>query len=114
MCSIQTRDLREIFSHADIIITATGCPHLIHGDILPSNRSLVIVDAGVCYEPPFIRGDVDIDSVQDKCVLITPPTGAVGKITVAALAHNLFNAFISLNKFDVTTVSNRMMITSLR
>jgi methylenetetrahydrofolate dehydrogenase (NADP+)/methenyltetrahydrofolate cyclohydrolase len=101
MCSIHTRDLREAFLHADVIITATGVPHLIHGNLLPSNRSLVIVDAGVSHEPPFIRRDVDIDSVQDKCVLITPPKGAVGKLTVSALAHNLFND------------SNRMTMTTL-
>jgi 5,10-methylene-tetrahydrofolate dehydrogenase/methenyl tetrahydrofolate cyclohydrolase len=28
MCSVQTSDLREVFCHADILITATGSPHL--------------------------------------------------------------------------------------
>jgi methylenetetrahydrofolate dehydrogenase (NADP+)/methenyltetrahydrofolate cyclohydrolase len=100
ICSIQTQDLREAFCYADIIITATGSPHLIHGDLLPSNRSLVIVDAGVSHEPPYIRGDVDIDSVRDKCILITPPTGAVGPVTIAALAQNLFDAFMLQDKLS--------------
>ncbi|CAF0845051.1 unnamed protein product [Adineta ricciae] len=100
ICSIHTQDLREAFSHADIIITATGSPHLIHGDLLPENRSLVIVDAGVSHDPPHIRGDVHMDSVRDKCILITPPVGAVGPVTIAALAHNLFQAYLAQEKLS--------------
>ncbi len=93
-CTVQTRNLQEYFLHADVIISATGQAHLIHGDLLPlTDRPLVIIDAGVSNKPPIIRGDVDIESVRNKCTLITPPTGAVGKMTIAALAHNLYDAY---------------------
>lgn len=113
ICSIQTRDLREAFCYADIIITATGSPHLIHGDLLPSNRSLVIVDAGVSHEPPHIRGDVNIDSVRDKCILITPPTSAVGPVTIAALAHNLFDVFLLQNQLSTANILDHNSINAL-
>lgn len=93
-CTIQTENLQGCFLHADIIISATGHAHLIHGDLLPStNRSLVIIDAGVSNKSSVIRGDVHVESVRNKCTLLTPPTGAVGKMTIAALAHNLFTAY---------------------
>ena len=87
--------------------------HLIHGDLLPSNRSLVIVDAGVSHEPPYIRGDVHFDSVRDKCILITPPTGAVGPVTIAALAHNLFNAFMLQDKLPMESFLEQNRINAL-
>ncbi|UJR10243.1 hypothetical protein I4U23_014454 [Adineta vaga] len=105
ICSVQTDDLRQAFCYADIIITATGSAHLIHGDLLPDNRSLVIVDAGVSHDPPHIRGDVHMDSVRDKCVLITPPVGAVGPVTIAALAHNLFQAYMLQEKLPSEIIS---------
>lgn len=93
-CTVQSRNLPDYFQHADVIISATGHPHLIHGDLLPeTNRPLVIIDAGVSSKPPIIRGDVHMESVQTKCTLLTPPTGAVGKMTIAALAHNLYDAY---------------------
>jgi methylenetetrahydrofolate dehydrogenase (NADP+)/methenyltetrahydrofolate cyclohydrolase len=94
-CTVQTRNLQDYFLNADVIISATGHPHLIHGDLLPplTNRPLVIVDAGVSSKPPIIQGDVHIESVRKKCTLITPPTGAVGKMTIAALAYNLYSAY---------------------
>jgi methylenetetrahydrofolate dehydrogenase (NADP+) / methenyltetrahydrofolate cyclohydrolase len=105
MCSVQTQNLRESFQYADIIISATGSAHLIHGDLLPSNRALVIVDAGVNYDPPFVYGDVHMESVRNKCLLITPPKGAIGKVTVAMLAQNLSRAFVMQNR----PIKNEMM-----
>lgn len=99
-CTVQTRDLQDHFQHADIIISVTGQPHLIHGDHLPqTNRPLVIIDAGVSSKPPIIRGDVHIESVRRKCTLLTPPTGAVGKMTIAALAYNLYQSYNLCNVY---------------
>ena len=93
-CTVETCDLQKHFQHADVIISATGQPHLIHGDLLPqTNRPLVIIDAGVSSKPPIIRGDVHMESVRRKCTLLTPPTSSVGKMTIAALAYNLFHAY---------------------
>ena len=61
---------------------------------------MVIVDAGVSHDPPHIRGDVHMASVRDKCILITPPVGAVGPVTIAALAHNLFQAYLAQEKLS--------------
>lgn len=38
-------------------------------------------------------GDVDFDSVKEKCAAITPVPGGVGPLTIAALLKNTYQAY---------------------
>ncbi|HEX7018097.1 MAG TPA: bifunctional 5,10-methylenetetrahydrofolate dehydrogenase/5,10-methenyltetrahydrofolate cyclohydrolase [Patescibacteria group bacterium] len=65
---------------ADIIISATGQPNLITGDLVKEGG--VVIDVG---EP---KGDVDFASVSQKASFITPVPGGVGPMTVVCLLEN--------------------------
>lgn len=83
-------DLKSLTLDSDIIITATGQPHLIKTDMLRTKT--VVVDAGIASENNRTLGDVD-ESVYDRDDLtITPKKGGVGPLTICALFDNLINA----------------------
>lgn len=75
----------------DIIITATGVPHLILSRYVKSGA--IVVDAGTASEGGVLVGDVD-DSVRERDDLraITPRIGGVGPLTVSVLFENVINA----------------------
>lgn len=64
----------------DIIVSATGRPGLIQGDLVKDGA--VVIDAG---EP---RPDVDQLSVRQKAAFLTPVPGGVGPLTVVFLLSN--------------------------
>lgn len=74
-----------------IIVTATGVPHLIKSDMVRS--SAVIVDAGTASEDGVLVGDVD-EGVRARTDLaaITPKLGGVGPLTVTALFEHVLIA----------------------
>ncbi len=72
----------EFLLDADIIVSSTGRPGLITGEMV--SQGVVIIDAG---EP---QGDVDFASVKDKASIITPVPGGVGPVTVVELLGNCF------------------------
>lgn len=68
----------------DVIVTATGIPHLITSEMVKPGA--VIVDAGTASEDGVLMGDVD-DAVRSRTDLkaITPIRGGVGPLTVSVL-----------------------------
>ena len=72
----------------DTIITATGVPGLISDSMV--GPGAVIVDAGTASENGILKGDV-ADEVRTRTDLtaITPITGGVGPLTIAALFDHL-------------------------
>ncbi|MBI4034570.1 bifunctional 5,10-methylenetetrahydrofolate dehydrogenase/5,10-methenyltetrahydrofolate cyclohydrolase [Candidatus Saccharibacteria bacterium] len=85
-----TPDLSRLTKKADIIITATSSPGVVHADMLHSGA--VVVDAGVAAEEGRVVGDVDPDVYKRDDVTITPQKGGVGPLTVCALFENLLQA----------------------
>lgn len=75
----------------DVIISATGVPHLITSDMVSSGA--VIVDAGTASEDGVLVGDVD-EVVRERSDLfaITPKTGGVGPLTVGVLFEDVIQA----------------------
>ncbi|MDR1970184.1 MAG: bifunctional 5,10-methylenetetrahydrofolate dehydrogenase/5,10-methenyltetrahydrofolate cyclohydrolase [Candidatus Nomurabacteria bacterium] len=75
---------------ADIIITATGVSNLIKSDDVKFGA--VVVDAGTVDAHGKIVGDVASDVRSRDDVTVTPRTGGVGPLTVAALMENVIRA----------------------
>ena len=75
----------------DIIITATGVPHLIKSAYIKENA--VVIDAGTASEKGVLMGDVD-EAVRERSDLkaITPKLGGVGPLTVSVLFENVIFA----------------------
>lgn len=59
----KTKDLANLTKNADILVSATGYPHLIKKDMV-KNRA-VVIDVGVSRVDGDIVGDVDFDNVKE-------------------------------------------------
>lgn len=81
----------SVLSNYDIIVSATGVPHLIKSDMVQTGA--VIVDAGTASEGGVLVGDVD-DEVRerDDLAAITPKIGGVGPLTVSVLFEDVIAA----------------------
>lgn len=90
VCHVFTKNLAEFTRNADIVVSATGVPHLICAQNL--KKGVVIVDAGCAKLGDKLVGDVDFDAVQKIASAITPVPGGVGPMTVATLIENTFKA----------------------
>ena len=77
--------------NCDIIVSATGVPHLITTDFV--KPSAVVVDAGTASDHGVIKGDV-ADDVRNRpdLIAITPVIGGVGPLTVSVLFDHVLTA----------------------
>lgn len=97
ICHTAVTDIREYTRQADILIAAVGVPELIKADYVKDGA--IIIDVGVNRVPDEsspkgsrLCGDVDYNSVLDKCSAITPVPGGVGPMTIAMLMQNTYNS----------------------
>ena len=91
VCHSKTEDIYRYTKNADIIISAVGKVNLITNGMVMN--SAIVIDVGINKSENGICGDVDFESVKDKCSYITPVPGGVGPMTVAMLAKNVLKAY---------------------
>lgn len=88
-----TKNITQITSQADIIITALGVPNYLKAEMVKDDA--VIIDVGITRVPDenspkgyIITGDVDFEKVKKKASYITPVPGGVGPMTISMLLKN--------------------------
>ena len=83
-------DLSELKKY-NVIVTATGVPHLITDEMISSGA--VVVDAGTASEDGVLVGDIE-ESIRERkdLMAVTPRIGGVGPLTVSVLFENVINA----------------------
>lgn len=88
-----TKNITQITSQADIIITALGVPGFLKAEMIKDDA--VVIDVGITRVPDdskprgyYITGDVDFENVSKKASFITPVPGGVGPMTIAMLLKN--------------------------
>lgn len=86
----QNPPTEQILRNCDVIVTATGVPHLIKTEMIKSGAT--IVDAGTASEDGVLVGDVDDEVFARDDVIITPRKGGVGPLTYTALFDHLIEA----------------------
>jgi methylenetetrahydrofolate dehydrogenase (NADP+)/methenyltetrahydrofolate cyclohydrolase len=86
ICHSKTQNLEHYTSNADILIVAVGKPKFIGANHVKNGA--VVIDVGINRTEEGICGDVDFNSVLDKCSFITPVPGGVGPMTVYSLIEN--------------------------
>lgn len=92
ICHKQTQNLASICQTADILISATGAPHLVKADWVKPGA--IVIDVGIYRNAQNqILGDVDFEQVKQKASAITPVPGGVGPMTIACLMQNTLHAF---------------------
>ena len=88
----RTRDLAQVTRQADILVAAIGKAKFVTSDMVKDGA--VVVDVGMNRgEDGKLCGDVDFDSVKEKCSYITPVPGGVGPMTIAMLMQNTLMAY---------------------
>jgi methylenetetrahydrofolate dehydrogenase (NADP+)/methenyltetrahydrofolate cyclohydrolase len=79
--------LQPFVRQADVVVVATGVPHLIGGaDIAPGST---VIDVGTTPVDGSLVGDVDFESASRVAGALTPVPGGVGPVTSVALLRNV-------------------------
>ncbi len=98
MTHSRTKNLEQFTRDADILVCALGVPDFIKGDMI--KEGAVMIDVGITRVADItnpkgfvLKGDIDFDSVKDKCSFITPVPGGVGPMTVTMLMKNTLEAY---------------------
>ncbi len=88
-----TKNITQITSQADIIISALGVPNFLKAEMVKDDA--VVIDVGITRVDDetttkgyVITGDVDFENVSKKASFITPVPGGVGPMTIAMLLKN--------------------------
>lgn len=88
-----TKNITQITSQADIIISALGVPKFLKAEMVKDDA--VVIDVGITRvidesspKGYYITGDVDFENVSKKASFITPVPGGVGPMTIAMLLKN--------------------------
>lgn len=92
ICHSRTRQLAQITSRADIVVTGVGRPRFFGPEYF--NENSVVIDIGINFDEKGACGDVDYEAVSHRVKAITPVPGGVGTVTSAVLlSHVLPEAF---------------------
>jgi len=91
----RTKDLASICQQADILVAAVGIAKFVKVEWVKAGAT--IIDVGINRISTDdggtkLVGDVDYDSVVNKCSAITPVPGGVGPMTIACLLKNTLAA----------------------
>lgn len=86
-----TQNLTDLTKQADVLISSTGQPQLIKGEMV--KKGVVVIDIGSeKMADGKVVGDIDFESVAPKASKITPVPGGVGPMTVISLMENVAEA----------------------
>lgn len=87
----KTQNLSEVTKTADVLVAAIGKAKFVTADMVKDGA--VVIDVGMNRdENGKLCGDVDFDSVKEKCSFITPVPGGVGPMTISMLMRNTLTA----------------------
>lgn len=87
VCHSKTKNLKEITKDCDIVIVAINKKEYITEEFIKDQT--IVIDVGVHKNKEGKTvGDVDFKNIYQKVFLITPPTGAVGPMTICMFAYN--------------------------
>ena len=87
----KTKNLKEVTQNADILISATGQPHLVTKDMV--KQDAIVIDVGISKINGKLIGDIDFENVAPKTSFITPVPGGVGPMTIAMLLSNTLSLY---------------------
>lgn len=95
ICHSFTKNLSQITSQADILISAIGKPNFLGKEYV--KKGAVVIDVGYATDPTTGKttGDFDFEDIKDLVSFITPVPGGVGPMTIASLLLNTVQIALS-------------------
>ena len=100
ICHSHSKNVEEIWSQADIVVSAIGNPGMIKANMI--KQGAIVIDVGITRVEDAtavkgfrIKGDVDFNDVATKAGAITPVPGGVGLMTIAGLLKNTMQAYLN-------------------
>lgn len=87
VCHSRTSNLPEHTRNADVLVVATGVPHLIKDNMV--KEGAIVIDVGMNRLKDKLVGDVDTEAVAKVAKYVTPVPGGVGLTTVLSLVQNI-------------------------
>jgi methylenetetrahydrofolate dehydrogenase (NADP+) / methenyltetrahydrofolate cyclohydrolase len=88
-----SENIDETLLESDIIVSATGQAGVLHDSNVPHNA--VVVDAGTSAEDGVVVGDTDPRLQARQDLVITPPKGGVGPLTVSLMFDHVIRACLA-------------------
>ncbi len=90
ICHSKTKNLPQVTSSADIVITGAGKSKFFGTDYF--NKDSVIIDVGINMVDGSLCGDVDFEEVSESVAAISPVPGGVGTVTSMLLLSHVIKA----------------------
>lgn len=91
ICHSRTKNLHEITSKADVVVTALGKAKFF--DAKYFNENSICIDVGVSLDSEGkLSGDIDYPVVSEIVKMITPVPGGVGAVTTSLLLSQVVEA----------------------
>ena len=88
----KTVGIKEITNSADIVICAIGKPKYFDASYFKDDA--IVLDIGINRdENGKLCGDVDVESLRDTNIHVTPTPGGTGALTTAMLMANVVKAY---------------------
>ncbi len=91
-CNSRTPDISEFTKNSDIVICATGIPHILKAHM--TSPDSIVIDVGFSIVNGEIHWDADYNALISQWNSVTPVPGWVGPMTVAMLLSNTYKAHI--------------------
>lgn len=87
ICHRGTENIQEYLKKADVIVSFAGCPELIKSDMVKDGA--LIVSVGCRFKDGKLCGDIDLESMKDRNVTVTPTPNGVGIVTTAVMFKSM-------------------------
>lgn len=92
LCHSKTKDLKKYTKNADIVISAVGKPKIFDKSYFKDDAT--IIDVGISYDDNGkISGDIDIESLKDTNISVTPTPKGSGLTTLGQLILNTIKCY---------------------
>lgn len=89
----ESKNIDQTLLESEVIVSATGQAAILHDGNVPQNA--IVVDAGTAAEDGAVVGDTDPRLQARRDLIITPPKGGVGPLTVSLMFDHVIRACLA-------------------
>lgn len=83
----ETVDMDSVLQNAELIISFAGCPNLIKSHMVKDGATVISVGCGTVDGK--LCGDIDMESLADRDVSVTPTPSGIGPVCTAVMLRDL-------------------------